>query len=186
MRRLRILLLLLAASSSAAAQERVRVLNGQLTAGARVRVFGADGRRLVGRIGSISDDSIEVQEQSGAFTVASLGEVDSLEVHGRSTTAATVLGTLGFVAGTAMYVSWCGQNRQACEDEEQDYDGDGEEDEFSTFKALAFGTAGIGILLGHVLTPPGWHRVSIHVWITPAPGGGAALHFRVPVSARWR
>lgn len=185
--RLLLLCLMLTASAPLGAQERYERLNDRIRVGTRIRLAlpGAD-RRTEGTVRSVGFDSIELADSSGAAAFAWLTDLDSVQVYQRGSTFATALGGMGFVAGTAMYLSWCRSYPVDCRRDGEDVEDDWETDEdesderYSVFKLMAFGGALVGAAIGHALTPMRWHTVPVRVFVAPAQGGGAALFVSVP------
>ena len=187
--RLLLFCLMFAHSAPLGAQVRSERLNDRIRVGARIRLVlpGAD-RHTEGTVRSVGFDSIELADSAGASAFASLTDLDSIQVYQRGSTFATALGGAGFVAGTALYLSWCRRYPLDCqkdgEEDDDDDDWDDEDDEYderySVFKLMAFGGAVIGAAIGHALTPLRWHTVPVRVFVAPAQGGGAALFVSVP------
>ena len=176
MRTLMLLLVLAATAMQTASAQR----DSLLKVGARVRINRADAQ-VIGRIAEIRGDTIVVDRGPGDSAMAiSLSDATGVAVHARgrgSERAMMVLGTLGAVAGAALYVSWCARDPEWCRDleleDENPYD---EEVPPSVFATITIGFAAIGLLLGHSFAPPQWTVIdpAIRVGLTPTSTGVAA------------
>jgi hypothetical protein len=177
-------LLVLSAHASLPAQ-----LDSRVKLGATVRLRGQpDAPRVTGKISSIDGDTLIVNVDND--TVLSrerfpLRDVTELSVYGRGKSAETmgmVFGTIGVLAGTAVYLHWCASNLEACryveEDDDPDDDPYDEEAEpLSLFSIVALGTGILGWSLGYALAPPVWEVVNLplRIGIAPTRDGLAAF-----------
>jgi hypothetical protein len=172
-----LLLLLVVGSTSASAQ-----FDARLKTGARVRASTSQ-RVAIGKVVSFEQDTIVV-DRGGSIAESPLrlavNELTTLEVYRRGTGAHTsgmVFGTLGFVGGGALYISWCVRNAELCsylEPDEPDDPYDEEEDEpLPLIATVSLGFAVIGYAIGHALVPPRWEilNLPLRVGIAPMPRG---------------
>ena len=187
--RILLLLVLVATAMQTAAAQR----DSLLKVGARVRVNRPDAQ-IMGRIAEIRGDTMVVDRGPADTAMAiSLSDATSVAVHVQgkgSERAMMVLGTLGAVAGAALYVSWCVRDPEWCRDLEP-VDPDPYDDEVppSVFATVTIGFAALGVLLGHAFAPPQWKIIdpTIRVGLTPTTTGVAAyLSMPAPRFARLR
>jgi hypothetical protein len=172
-----LLLLVVGSPTSASAQ-----FDARLKTGARIR---ASTSQLVaiGKVASIERDTIVVDRGRGVTESPlrlALNDITALEVNrpGKGAhTSGMVFGTLGFVGGGALYISWCVRNVELCsylEPDEPDDPYDEEEDEpLPLIATVSLGFAVIGYAIGHALVPPRWEIVDLplRIGIAPMPRG---------------
>jgi hypothetical protein len=181
-------LLLVVGSTSASAQ-----LDARLKTGARIRVSTSE-RLAIGRVASIQGDTIVVDRAEGLTESPlrlAVNDITALEVYRRGKGAHTsgmVVGTLSFVGGSALYISWCLRHTELCsylepEDEPDDWDDEEEDEPLPLFATVGLGFAVIGYAIGHALVPPRWEIVDLplRVGITPMRRGvGVYVSFPAP------
>jgi hypothetical protein len=169
-----VLLLLVATAGSLQAQLDPRVKVG---AQVRVRTAQPDPLLAIGRVVSVDWDTLVVERNAAdpALRVP-LRDIGELAIQARGKTAQVsgmVVGTVGALAGGALYVNWCLRNLDFCRELERDDDPDDDEEEdeesMSPFGAvvLAFGLIGYGI--GYSLAPPTWTIVHLPIRMGIAP-----------------
>ncbi len=143
-------------------------------------------RRVTGMLQEVSDDSIVVRPDRDSTSVAlARSDVAQVEVRVREREAqntATVLSVAGAIGGTAIYVNWCRQNREACR---QDAWGDGysrghdcasdSSSHFTVPTLLILGGAAIGGAIGHGLVAPHWEVLGVPMRIGVVPLGSRGL-----------
>jgi hypothetical protein len=167
------LLLLVVGSTPASAQ-----FDARLKTGARIRASTSQ-RVTIGKVVSLEQDTIVVDREEGVTESPlrlAVNDVTALEVYRRGKGAHTsgmVFGTLGFVGGGALYISWCVRNPEICsyiEPDEPDDPYDEEEDEpLPLIATVSLGFAVIGYAIGHALVPPRWETVDLPLRVGIAP-----------------
>lgn len=168
-------------------------LDARVRMGARVRVNSPDAQ-IIGRVAEVRDDTIVVDRGMGDTASVALRDVSELAVHYRGTAMAKTFAVIGAASGAALYINWCLKSPQACEElerqehEREHHDDDDEDEEMtSVFSSVVLTFGAIGMLIGHTLTPPQWHRVDLPVRLGVAPmhnGIGVYVSLPAPRFAR--
>ncbi|MGH7639173.1 MAG: hypothetical protein ACREOK_16100 [Gemmatimonadaceae bacterium] len=162
-------------------------LDARVRMGARVRVNSSDAQ-IIGRVAEVRDDTIVVDRGMGDTASVPLRDVGELAVYHRGTALAKTLAVIGAASGAALYINWCLKAPQACENlerqehEREHHDDDDEDEEMtSVFSSVVLTFGAIGMLIGHTLTPPQWHRVDLPVRFGIAPmHNGVGVYVSLP------
>ena len=155
----------------------------RIAVGARVRFQHPDSARTVeGEIRWVDGDRVEVLEKGGRFTLTTLRDLETIQIHERGSGLTIGFGALGFVTGSALYLNWCSQNRAECRSQDRDDNWDGVRDDPSMFSIMAVGTTMLFGLVGYAITPPTWQSVRVQADLVPGLSShrlGLGLRFRL-------
>jgi hypothetical protein len=176
-----VVLLVLTGAPSLSAQLKPLFPERMVPRGARIRVvarsFGEASTAsaiTTGRVDSVdADGTFHVRRNDGVLLALPLYELARVEVLKRreSTLDAnmTAFGAFGALAGTALYVKWCGGHPEPCRrdltyrhDDDDDWDDDDDDD--SSFSVLTFSVLGgalLGSAIGYAVTPKRWQPIVI-------------------------